>query len=303
MTKVLGGLHRQPTFEQLIESGDTYDFTDNIRIYSSAALNLRQGFFAPPLGNPDVVDAGHDEKHEAVLAAMKAIALAQEQRQDTRRENDRAMFAAVLGAHRQNMAEHVVGPQGPPPGGPPPGGPQQPRPQDFPSHQTFDGKAKSWQEREQLRKEQYKPADTSQRNGERQNAARKAERAKELNNKRAEATAERYDIDRSPSPGPSSQMQERYDDRIRQRSTPLTTRIQSARAGSVARGRQAATNSQREGRSQVITQRRSRALIPAASAPSLGEMSRGRSSNRNSTPPPRARRGNVGPLAITPGYQ
>ena len=52
MTKVLRGLVKEPTFEELINS-DTYDFSDDIHIYSSAALNYRQSFFAPPLGQAD----------------------------------------------------------------------------------------------------------------------------------------------------------------------------------------------------------------------------------------------------------
>ena len=85
MTKVLRGLVREKTFEELIDTSDTYDFTD-VNVYSSAALNYRQSFFAPPLGDPDVVDAEHDSRHEAVLAQMRAIAAAQEQREQTRRE-------------------------------------------------------------------------------------------------------------------------------------------------------------------------------------------------------------------------
>ena len=325
MTKVLRGLHREPVFEELINS-DTYDFNPGINIYSSAALNYRQSFFAPPIGQADLLDAAHDDKHEAVLAQMRAIALAQEQRQNQRREDDRAMFAHVLATHRANMQEHAAqppapsgppgppGPRGPPgergppgvPLGAPPPPPAPPMAQRGPVELTRSAHA-SWQAREAERKKQYKPTPV-QGNAERQSARRQAERAAEMNRRRQEAAVERYNIDQSPErdPGPRSEMQERYDGRIRQRNTPLTTRTQSARASSVERGRQSARNSQRDARDRVITQTRSRALIPASSAPTMdtvrGEVSR--NTNRSSTPPPLRR--NRGPLATTgfaPGYR
>ena len=306
MAKVLRGLVKEPTFEELLGS-DTYVLDNNISIYSSAALNYRQSFFAPPLGQPDVIDGEHDAKVEAVLAQMRAIAAAQEQRQDVRRENDRAMFAHVLATHRANMQEHAAQP--PPPAAPPPApGPANPAPPGvvpppappLAQHSPVGilgsaGAHDSWQQRERDRRQQYKPTPVPG-NEVRQRARQQAERAAELNRRRAEATVERYDIDRSPDPGPRSEMQERYDERIRQRTTPLTARTVSARAASASRGRQAATSQQREGRDRVITQRRSRALIPAASAPSLDEIGRRRQS-RIDTPP---RRLNIGPLATTP---
>ena len=310
MTKVLRGLVRQKTFEELVDTSDTYDFTDDIHIYSSAALNYRQSFFAPPLGDPDVVDAQHDDKHEAVLAQMRAIAAQQEQREQTRRENDRAMFAHVLATHRATMAEHaaqppVPGPQGPPgPPGPPgpsaPGVPATPSPP-LAQHSPVGilgsaGAHKSWQAREAERKEQYKPMPVPG-NESRQKARQQAERAAELNRRRAEGIVERYDIDRSPEPdqAPRPQMQERYDERIRQRNTPLTTRTASARSASAYRGRQAATSRQRNERDRVIRQTRDRALIPPASAPPRAQVEGRRT--RNDTPP---RRRNIGPLATTP---
>ena len=244
------------------------------------------------------MDAEHDAKHEAVLAQMRAIALEQEQRQDVRRENDRAMFAHILATHRSNMQEHAAQP--PPPPAPPSPPAQPPLAQRNPVEVTPSAHA-SWQAREAARREQYKPTPV-QGNQDRQRARQQAERQADINRRRAEATAERYDIDHSPEdPGPQSGMQDRYDSRIRQRNTPLTTRTASARAASVARGRAAASREQREGRDRVITQSRSRALIPTASAPTLNEIERGRRRNRNDTPPPRARR-NVGPLATTPGH-
>ena len=296
MTKVLRGLVKEPTFEELINS-DTYDF-ENVNIYSSAALNLRQGFFAPPLGQPDVVDNEHDARHEAVLAQMRAIAAQQEQRAETRRENGRAMFAAVLASHRQNMQEHAT--HDPPPAAPPP---PPAMPQAPPLGHTSpgilgsSGAPESFKEREALRKRQYKPMPASQQNEERQKARQKAERMRDVGNRRAEAMVERYDIDRSPEDqAPRPQMQERYDERIRQRNTPLTTRVASARAASAARSRAASSTDRAQGRTMTMNRNRDRALIPAASAPSLDQV-RGRRRSRNDTPErPR------GPIATTPRY-
>ena len=75
--KVLRGLHKEPTFLELIETGETYDFTDDIHVYSSAALNYRNSFFGQAEAAETVVDDDHDEKHEKVLAQMRAIALEQ----------------------------------------------------------------------------------------------------------------------------------------------------------------------------------------------------------------------------------
>ena len=69
-------------------------------IYSSAALNYRQSFFAPPLGDPSVVDAEHDAKHEAVLAQMRAIAAQQPSTEEAARfalHDSTSAIAAALG--------------------------------------------------------------------------------------------------------------------------------------------------------------------------------------------------------------
>ena len=86
MAKVLRGLIREPTFEDLINTSNTYDFTDDIDVYTSAALNYRQGFFGSaldPIG--EVVDGGHDDKTEQVNAQIKAAAADMERRQEARR--------------------------------------------------------------------------------------------------------------------------------------------------------------------------------------------------------------------------
>ena len=299
MAKTLRGLVLQPTMESLIKSSDTYDFTDQIQIYSSAALNYKQGFFGSTPNLEEVVDGQHDEKVEAILAQMRAIAAQQEQRQEQRRQNDRAMFQAVLQSHNHNMSEHATQTSPPPPAPtPPPAPPQAPPFKHTPPGVLGSNVTEDWKERENFRKKQYKPQPPSVQNEERQKARQKAERMKDLNIKRQEAMAERYNIDQSPErdEAPRPQMQERYDERIRQRNTPLTTRISSAREQSRARTREASTAARGQQRSFALNQRRDRAMIPPASAPNLQERGRAR---RPSDTPTR----NIGPIGTTPrGY-
>ena len=96
MTKVLGGLHKNPTMKSLIESGRTYDFTD-IDIYTSAAKNFRnswEGSLLDPIGS--VVDETADERHEKVLAVLSAFAEQEESRRAQRRDDNAEMFRNSL---------------------------------------------------------------------------------------------------------------------------------------------------------------------------------------------------------------
>ena len=68
------GLRKNPTFETLLDGGKTYEIDEKIHIYNRAALNFRQGFFSVPPPDEEVVDEGHDDRHERVLAQMRAAA-------------------------------------------------------------------------------------------------------------------------------------------------------------------------------------------------------------------------------------
>ena len=66
------GLRPNPTFESLLDKGETYDF-ENVKVYNRAAINFKNGFFGSqePL---ELLDEDHDAKHEEVLAKMQAAA-------------------------------------------------------------------------------------------------------------------------------------------------------------------------------------------------------------------------------------
>ena len=89
------GLHRRLTFEDVIDSGVEPDFS-HIAVYNRAATNYRQGFFYQPPDNEEVADPKHDEKHEQVLAQMRAAALAMERAADAHRQQARGAFQEAM---------------------------------------------------------------------------------------------------------------------------------------------------------------------------------------------------------------
>ena len=67
------GLRKNPTFESLLDS-KTYEIDERIHIYHRAASSFREGFFSAPPPDEEVVDEGHDGRHERMLAQMRAAA-------------------------------------------------------------------------------------------------------------------------------------------------------------------------------------------------------------------------------------
>ena len=93
------GLQKNATFESLLDNGREYDFSD-VHVYNRAAVNFRNSFFGAPEPIQDLVDHTHDDKHEAVLAKMKAMAMEVERKQTAHMEQARQVY-------RQNaMPQH-----------------------------------------------------------------------------------------------------------------------------------------------------------------------------------------------------
>ena len=105
--KTLRHLELNPTFEKLIATGETWDFPADLEVYGRAAINFRNSWYGSqldPVGS--VVDEGHDEKVEKVLAVMKQFAEQQERRKEEKREENRSMFAENL-PRANTTAEHA----------------------------------------------------------------------------------------------------------------------------------------------------------------------------------------------------
>ena len=102
------GLKKEPTFESLLDTGKEYDFT-NITVYNRAALNFRNGFFGSPEPIDEMLDEGHDDAHEAVLAKMKAVAADFERQAEQARERARDTFRE--GGMPSHRAAHEIGTQ------------------------------------------------------------------------------------------------------------------------------------------------------------------------------------------------
>ena len=105
--KTLRHLEKNPTFEELVATGETWSFPADLEIYGRAAINFRNSFYGSqldPVGS--VVDENHDEKVEKVLAVMKQFAEQQAARKEQKREENRSMFAENL-PRGNTEAEHA----------------------------------------------------------------------------------------------------------------------------------------------------------------------------------------------------
>jgi hypothetical protein len=105
--KTLRHLEKNPTFEELVATGETWKFPADLEIYGRAAINFRNSFYGSqldPVGS--VVDENHDEKVEKVLAVMKQFAEQQAARKEQKREENRSMFAENL-PRANTEAEHA----------------------------------------------------------------------------------------------------------------------------------------------------------------------------------------------------
>ena len=105
--KTIRHLEKNPTFEELVRTGETWDFPADAEVFGRAAINFKNSWYGGVLGPPgSVVDENHDDKVEKVLAAMKAFADQQEQRSQQRRKENRNMFAENL-PRANTEAEHA----------------------------------------------------------------------------------------------------------------------------------------------------------------------------------------------------
>ena len=99
------GLQKNATFESLLDNGRIYDFS-KVHVYNRAALNFRQGFFGGPAPIEELVDHEHDDKHEAVLAKMRAAAADAERQHASHMEQARQVYRQ--NAMPQHHAAHEI---------------------------------------------------------------------------------------------------------------------------------------------------------------------------------------------------
>ena len=195
------GLRKNPTFESLLDSGNEYDFSD-VTVYNRAALNFRQGFFGPAAPIEELVDEENDDKHEAVLARMRAAAAEFDRQVEQARERARNAYRAEA-MPRHHAAHEAPGPR------------PAPRENILPEPQTF-------QDRLRQRQEQYMQQPhfdfRKDMNRLRQEARQAAERNVRLNQMRR--VPAQFNISTPPSSPPPSprdydaRLQGRYDQRL-----------------------------------------------------------------------------------------
>ena len=123
------GLRKNPTFESLLDTGSEYDIS-NVTVYNRAALNFRQGFFGPSEPIEELVDNEHDDKHEAVLARMRAAAAEFDRQAEQARERARNAYREQAMPRHHAAHEMPQAPQAPP-------APQAPRDNILPEPQGF----------------------------------------------------------------------------------------------------------------------------------------------------------------------
>ena len=199
------GLRKNPTFESLLDRGATYELDENIHIYNRAALNFRAGFFSQPPPDEEVVDEGHDDRHEKALAQMRAAAAEIQTAADRHRAQAAETFRQGMPHAPQTAHEAAAAPAAPPPAAAAPAAP--------PRMPNMLDEPQTWRDRMQQRQETYKLdphlASRQWSNRFRQAARQKAERATDLNNRRRRVP--------SPPPDPrnyTSRLQGKYDERL-----------------------------------------------------------------------------------------
>ena len=278
MTKTLQGLVKNSTFESLIGSA-TYDFTDNIVIPKSEAMNYYHGFFHQPLG--DEVIGDHQDKHEEVLAGLQAVAQAFKAREERKRGEASRMYAANLPQHN-TMQEHAA-------------------PEPAPVGPLGAGESEHFRDRLERRQQQAKATPIVFNHQAREDARRKAERSREMGQRREDGKYDnipRYDIGtpREQDAAPNPQLQAKYDRRLlSSRKVPATSRSSTAaeassRANATRRGVGDASAQMRRESHQQSANKRARPQEPPT-----------RLRKRKVEAPPAARqRVDIGPLGTAP---
>jgi hypothetical protein len=279
MTKTLQGLVKNSTFESLIGSA-TYDFTDNIVIPKSGAMNYYHGFFHQPLG--DEVIGDHQDKHEEVLAGLQAVAQAFKAREERKRGEASRMYAANLPQHN-TMQEHAA-------------------PEPAPVGPLGAGESEHFRDRLERRQQQAKATPIVFNHQAREDARRKAERSREMGQRREDGKYDnipRYDIGTprgEPEAAPNPQLQAKYDRRLlSSRKVPATSRSSTAaesssRANATRRGVGDANAQMRRESHQQSANKRARPQEPPT-----------RLRKRKVEVPPTARqRVDIGPLGTAP---
>jgi hypothetical protein len=215
------GLHKNSTFESLLDTGLEYDFT-NVHIYNRAAVNFRNGFFGGPAPIEELVDHEHDDKHEAVLAKMMAAAADAERQHASHMEQARQVYRQ--NAMPRHHAAHEIHTEAEPRFG-----------NILEEPQTFRDKM-------ERRQESYKAnphVDYQQdMNRLREQARLAAERHQVLQSKRTPKPKQFNLASPPPSPppsprGPNDNMQQKYDKRLlasMASRNPRVKRPQTARA-------------------------------------------------------------------------
>ena len=214
------GLRPNPTFESLLDKGETYDF-ENVKVYNRAAINFKNGFFGSqePL---ELLDEDHDAKHEEVLAKMQAAAAELERQADAARERAREAFRA------EGMPQHHAAHEAP-------AEPPVPPAAEAPRHDNMLSPPADFRDRLDARREKHKRNPhfdfRQDLNQLRQEARRATERNIDLNNRRR--APQQFNIASPPlSPrDPPATLQVRYGDRFAQRTAqrePQVPRPQSA---------------------------------------------------------------------------
>jgi hypothetical protein len=249
------GLRKNPTFESLLDGGKTYELDEKIHIYNRAALNFRQGFFSAPPPDEEVVDEGHDDRHERVLAQMRAAAAEIAQAADRHRNQAAATFRQGMPHAPQNAHEAAAAPAAPPPSPTPTGS------------LGARGSAPTFLERmEARRKENPKEANEfmyrKDINRARQETRQAVDRNRVLNHKRRDtvaahnhARAQQFAIDTPPtsrSPSPQPGMTERYDRRLLRANAMRNPRVSKSRAASSSRD---VLSEKRQSASQIANKR------------------------------------------------
>ena len=226
------GLEKKLTFDKVVDSGQTYDFTD-VHVYNRAALNFRQGFFSQPPIDPDVVDNDHDDKHEAILAKMRAAAAEMERQAQRNVQQARQVFRDE--AMPQHHAAHETpAPAPPPPPPPPPDTPAPPAPRGpmLSGPLTFEQKMN---DRREAFKGNLYPQYTRDVHRARQGARQAVERNADLQARRRRPqefhiASSSSDSSPPPSPrGPSTAMQNKYDKRLLKATTSRNPQVKKTR--------------------------------------------------------------------------
>lgn len=95
MAKV--GLRRNLTFEDAIDAGEELDFS-HIYVTGRGASRYMSGFFYTP-PDEEIASETHDEKHEQVLASMRAAAAELERANEAHRAQARQSFRGAMPTH------------------------------------------------------------------------------------------------------------------------------------------------------------------------------------------------------------